>query len=527
MTKETLHQKLLEYYHLSDEEFFYRKKLQGTKDFIDPYQNKDFCKVVDKLKQIIKDKKKVLIYGDYDYDGISSTTIIKFAFNKLGGVCERFIPSRYIEGYGLNKSVIDTAKERGYDVIITVDNGITKLDEVQYCLDLGLEVVIIDHHEAIEGATIPTEYVFHQFVSKFTDYNISAAFLCLFVSYGLIGYYDDYLVTLAGIAVLSDCMPMKEMNIALVRNSLSNLNKFRYKPLIRLLDDPYNENIDFKDLNFSIIAKINAINRILEKYEANRVVDYLLCEDVRKIYNDSLWFNAVNREKKSIVNDIIKDIQEDKNDPFFFKVFETQIGLSGLIASRLLSNKDVVGVFIPKEDDNEIYICSLRAKSSYNLLEAVRSCSSLLEQFGGHKEACGVTVKKENYEEFITKLRAALKENQTEVIEENDKYIMLSVDDLNHETIDEINEFKPFSLDFAEPNFAMVYFKEYIRSREDNHVIVRLDSNKSILYFNGKKELEKVKDDKVLFIGKLESSVYNGNTQFSLKTDKVKSVDSR
>ena len=177
--------RLLEYYDLSNEEYHQKMSYLGLGQIPNPFSKIDgFAQKIDFIKSF--KGKKVVIYGDYDVDGIMSTSILVYTLKKLDFDVGYFIPSRYEEGYGLNASRVKQFKEKGYSLIITVDNGIAAFEEINLALKEGLEVFVIDHHEAKETLPLKEDKIIHQFVSHYVDYNISAAFLSLLVSYGLL-----------------------------------------------------------------------------------------------------------------------------------------------------------------------------------------------------------------------------------------------------------------------------------------------------------------------------------------------------
>ena len=182
--------------------------------------------MIARLDRALKNKEKMVIYGDYDVDGLTSTAIMVMGLSACGLQPGFFIPSRYHEGYGLHAERIRQFQEKGYHLIITVDNGISCHEQIALAKFFGMEVVVIDHHSC--PATLPdTPYIFHQLHSSFLDYNCSAASLSYFVVSRLMHRDDPYLATLAGIAVFSDVMPLIGNNLELAKLSLQFLQQYR------------------------------------------------------------------------------------------------------------------------------------------------------------------------------------------------------------------------------------------------------------------------------------------------------------
>lgn len=489
MENKTLHERLLEYYNISNEEFLCRKKLVDYRSFKDPFENSDFVKVVNKIKQSIQNKDNILIYGDYDVDGITSTTIFKGTILKLNGNVKTFIPNRYKEGYGLNKEIIDYAHQQNINLIICVDNGISKDEEIKYCKSLNIEVVIIDHHERLMENKLDNEYVFHQFESNFTSYNISAAFLSLLVSYGLLGYYDNYYICLAGLAVLSDCMPLKDMNLALLNNCISNLNEYKYKNLIYLIDG-YSEDmiINYFQISVTIVSKLNSLGRMIENRSINKIVDYLLSDDIDFINNFIDKINKINSSKKEMVKNICSSIELPKSKYLLIVKDDIKIGLSGLLANRLLGDYDVVAVF--SLNNEGIYVGSLRSETNYNLFTFLNNNNDILLSSGGHMQACGISLTKENMEIFKERFYKNISLCKEEDVVR--KSIEFDDDMFCEESVKEIESFSPFGTDFEEP---VISFKIKLDSldlqKENNHLLYYVGKNKMVCLFNSLNKISK------------------------------------
>ena len=180
--------KLKDYYFLSDSEFEERIAVPSVSDLPNPFiLYSDFHLLIDKLKEYIKENKKIVVYGDYDVDGLTSTSILVGTLQIMGVTPGYYIPSRYIDGYGINKTRVDQFIAKGYEVIITVDNGISEVETIDYAKSKGLEVIVIDHHEVTKDVLPNADFIFHQYICNISNYNISAAFLALMVSYGILG----------------------------------------------------------------------------------------------------------------------------------------------------------------------------------------------------------------------------------------------------------------------------------------------------------------------------------------------------
>ena len=361
--------KLLDYYSLSEEDYLSLTKDISEVKLLDPNSIKGMDKVKERIFSAIKNKEKVIIYGDYDCDGITSTSIMFETFKKLGYEVSYYIPSRYIDGYGLNVENVIKIKEGGYNLIICVDNGISANEAIDKANELGMDVIVIDHHELGEQ-TVNAVGVIHPTVSEISTIIGSAGYMSLFVSGALLGKYDDYLVTLAGLSVVSDMMELKGYNRDVVRLALFNLQKHRYSRLISLTD---NDTISEKTFGLEIAPKINAIARIVTNKNINLLVKYLTSSD--EIYAKSLrdWILKNNEVRKQLTTQAIEKISSDEIEGKDGIVLKLDIleGLIGLIANRLLSTYNVpVLIFTEDEKDPSILKGSIRSKEGFNVTNA-------------------------------------------------------------------------------------------------------------------------------------------------------------
>ena len=270
--------KLLEYYGITEADF---DLLINEDDNLPSFLN--FNKIDEAslyLKDKIKNNAKILIYGDYDCDGIMATSIMYLTLEKLGIKPGFYIPFREKDGYGLTIENIDRFHQLNYDLIILVDNGITLTNEIDYLNKLGMEALIIDHHTPKD--ILPNaKYIIHPSVSNFGDINMSAGAVSFYFSEALLGYTDPYLLSLASISILSDAMPMIDYNKKLVKKGLVYINEYKFPNLCLLLEK--NENINEIDLSMNLVPKINAIGRLINDNNLFNIVKYFITKDLVKI----------------------------------------------------------------------------------------------------------------------------------------------------------------------------------------------------------------------------------------------------
>ena len=212
----SLFDRLLDYYHISKDDYALLT-MEVTKDnFASGHEFIDMDNCVRVVKEAVDNKKKIFIYGDYDADGIMSVSILVKMFKMINYPVSYHIPNRYTDGYGLNLQRSQEIVDNGFDLLITVDNGITAFEGIEYAKNHGLQVLVFDHHQPSD--TLPmADYILHPSVSKFGDTATSAGFVTFMFAKSYLGYFDNYLATLASISLVSDMMPLVSYNRNLLR----------------------------------------------------------------------------------------------------------------------------------------------------------------------------------------------------------------------------------------------------------------------------------------------------------------------
>lgn len=504
----TLFQRLLKYYNINEKEYDAFIKLKEESDLPLPV-DKSYFDLLERIKKSIKNDEKIIIYGDYDCDGITSTSILYLTIKKLGGSVGFFIPSRYEEGYGLASSRVEQFYEKGYKLLITVDNGISCFDSIKRAKDLGLEVIIIDHHEVGEELP-PADHIFHQYYSKLTDYNISAAFLALIVSKGLLSYYDPYYVSLAGIAALSDLMPLVKGNIALVRLAIKYINEYKYPNLIKLLDNRF---IDEMNLNYNLIPKINAIGRVEKGIRVNDAVRLLISDDQKKqeLYVKEL--ETCNKIRKELTSKYDKTLLKDYKN-FTVYISNLPLGLGGLLANKILNNEHKNSLVLTLSEG--IYTGSMRSLDGYDVYATLNKIDGLLSK-GGHSHAGGLSFYEKDLDSILNQIDNELVMNCDSGLKE---FIKIEKDELTMENYELIRTFSPFGTDHNEPVFEMKLrnelFKPFVNN--PNHIFVQAGQTR-IIYFNGADKLDSSGITRIR--GRLNINTYNNRTNLQFIADRI------
>lgn len=494
--------KLLEYYNITKKQF---DLLLNEDNNLPSFLN--FKKIDEAslyLKDKIKNNAKILIYGDYDCDGIMATSIMYLALEKIGIKPGFYIPFREKDGYGLTIENINRFHELKYDLIILVDNGITLVDEIDYLNKIGMEALIIDHHTPKD--VLPNaKHIIHPTVSNFGDINMSAGAVSFYFSEALLGYTDPYLLTLASISILSDAMPMIDYNKKLVKEGLIYINEYKFPNLCLLLEK--NENINENDLSMTLVPKVNAVGRLINDNNLFNIVRYFITKDLIKIKALTFWINSVNEKRKELVKEISANFIVESDDPMVIEVMDINEGLTGLIANKILNEQNKAAlILIEESDDKNILKGSIRTKDGFDIIDAFNNIKDLLLSYGGHKNAGGIRFKKENLETIKQKLFKYAVDHP--FIETERKYINIGLNEVTNENYKLLRVFAPFGQDNPVPIFELsnFYTKELVFSRDRKHIITPLGVNSSLIYFNFDNNL--LNYNFVNFVGTFEDNYF-------------------
>ena len=477
---------LLNYYCLSIDEYHFLSRPIEEVKLIEPTSIKGMNRVKSRIFDAIKNKEKIIIYGDYDCDGISATSIMYRTFQILNYHVSYYIPSRYQDGYGLNVTNVEKISKAGYSLIICVDNGISQHEAIHRAKELGIDVIVIDHHEVPSERTEAYEII-HPSVSEISDVFGSGGYMALFVSGALLGSYDDYLVTIAGLSVISDLMELKGINRDLVRLAVQNFAKKQYLPLRLLIESPI---ITEKSFSMEIAPKINAIGRMMEGNEANLLVKYFTTDNTKDIYSLCDWINQINAQRKEVTKQTVENLPDDfTNEAGICLELETKEGIIGLIANRLLNEYNVPALVFTKDALHpEILKGSIRSKEGFNVTKAFQSLEKYLVTGGGHSFAGGLSIKKEDFASFKKDFLKLCDEYR--LLESKHPTIKLSLSEITMHNYSLMRTLAPFGMGFEEPLFSIenIPTKGLTFISMGKHLSTPLTIQSKLLGFNMDKE---------------------------------------
>jgi len=494
--------KLLEFYNINNSEYLLLTKEvnEGDIPFYKVLNNID--KVKDKILNSINKKDKILIYGDYDCDGIMATSILVNTFNKLNYPVDYYIPSRYLDGYGLTKEKVKLAKEKGYNLIITVDNGVKAIDAINECKALGIDIIVTDHHEY---DNFPNDVLLlHPKLSNL-KYQTSGGVIAFYLSYALLNTIDPYLLVLAGTSIISDIMIMKGENRNIVKLTLKYLNKNKFDKFNFLSEI---REYDESTLALKVIPKINAIGRIEENKEVNVLVKYFSSNNYKELINIKEYINSINERRKNLTIELTNNIK-DNNEPALVYQLDIISGMTGLLANRLLNsfNKPSV-VFAKPELDNSIR-GSIRTKNGFNVLEFIEENKDLFIEYGGHKLAVGIVINKDDFNIFKDKFIYYSNSHKFEPESDN---ILISLEEINLDNYKIIKSLSPFGEGFKEPTFIVKDVDTNLikkMGKNNEHLLINLRNNDKVIGFNY--DFNKLTSNKIDLIGKFKLNKFKNN----------------
>ena len=429
--------------------------LEPTRDdFHDPFEMPDMKKAIDRIIKAIDTNEKVIIYGDYDVDGITSTMVLKRFLGEHGLDVDYKIPNRLNEGYGLNKEAVKKIADDGYSLIITVDCGISGLDEVEYANSLGLEVIITDHHET--KYTIPNCVAVIDCKRKDSKYPFKSLAGCGVVL-KLIqaiskqkGYKDeDYLkfLDIVCVGTISDIVPLVDENRLIAKLGLMLINQTRNPGLSFLINSTGFKEINSTAISFGLAPRINACGRMGFEEEA---IKLFLTDNIEEAKNITIKLNDFNKQRqeieKTIFEDAIKQIEENKmeNDPIIVVAGEGwHHGVIGIVSSKITEVYYKPSILVCF--DGETAKGSGRSVPGFDLHNALCESDEFLLKYGGHEMAIGLTLERKNFEKFKEKIKEiASKANLEEFVPILKIDKELEAKDISEENIRDLEKLEPF-----------------------------------------------------------------------------------
>ncbi len=505
-------------------------------DFYNPFLITDMEIAVERIIEAVKNKEEITIYGDYDVDGITSITVLKSFLKDIGLEASVYIPNRLEEGYGLNKEAIDQISQNGCDLMITVDCGISAIDEIAYANSLGIETIVTDHHEAgnelpkalavIDNKRKDSKYPFRELAGVGVVFKLIQA---LGIKLGL--KEEAYLkyLDIVCVGTISDIVPLVDENRVIAKLGLMLVNQTKNIGLRSIIHSSGYTQIDSNTISFGVAPRINACGRMGKAEEA---LELFLSSNIQKVNDLTKKLNEHNRQRqeteKAIFESAIKIIEtEHLNEKKAIIVGgkNWHHGVIGIVSSKITDMYFKPSILLSFEED-EVGKGSGRSIPGFDLHEALTKCSDTIEKFGGHSMAVGITIKKEKLEDFKQEFEKIATENKIdEIMPIINIDAKIGLSDLNKEMVESLKNLEPFGEANKMPIFAFKNLKiDSIRAlSEGKHLKLTLKDNNYIINaigFNMGYLAEEYRiGDKIDVAGMLEINTFNGadNLQINMK----------
>lgn len=442
---------------------FFRPALENLHD---PFLMKDMDKAVNRLEEALGNGEKILIYGDYDVDGTTSVALV-YSFLKDYGQVEFYIPDRYKEGYGLSIQGIDYAVEQEISLIITLDCGIRAVDKVKYAKEKGIDVIICDHH--IPGNSVPEavaildpkqpdcNYPFKELCGCGVGFKLLQGF-CMKNNEDLQPLFNK--LDLVAIAIAADIVPIISENRTLATYGLEKINDTPSIGIKAMLGEAkMNQPLTIGNVVFTIGPRINAAGRIAS---GKKAVELLISDNEEEAIEFSKEIAAFNTERKDLDRSVtLQALEMIEQDTFYQNSRSTVVfqndwhkGVVGIVASRLIEKHYKPTIVLTESEG--VATGSARSVSGFDVHAALTECEELLEQFGGHKYAAGMSLSLDKVEAFKTRFEQVVSASITEdmLTPKLKVDLEISLDRINRKFMALLKQFAPFGPGNMNPVFA-------------------------------------------------------------------------
>ncbi len=517
--------------------------LQENKDFSDPFLMKDMDKAVERITTAVENGEKICVYGDYDADGVTSTSLLySYLRDSLGADVMFYIPTRTGEGYGMNKGAVDKIHSLGVTLIITVDNGISAREEIDYANSLGIDTVITDHHMpsgAIPKAVAVVNAHQQDDKSPFKDFSgVGVAFKLVMAIEGEYADVDSLLENFSDIATLGtigDIVPLVGENRTLVKNGLRHIQNSDRIGINAMKQESgiAEKEINSSNVAFTLVPRINAGGRL---GSSEKSVNLLLTEDEDEAVTIADKLGMDNRERQSIEKEILASIDEEVrrtpnivNDKILvFAGKGWHQGVVGIAASRIKDIYDKPTIIIGIDDDG-VARGSGRSVEGFSLCDAVFACSEHLTHYGGHPMAVGISLEKEKINDFRKAINAYCKDIKM-------PYNILHIDcklnpnQLDLSILDCLSYIEPCGASNPSPIFGL-YNMTVIAIKEignGNHMRITLSRGQGqvpvyAVYFNHNFQSCSYRNGDIVDVAvSLDRNIYNGQENLSVIIKDIK-----
>lgn len=499
----------------------------------DPFLLHDMKKATERILQAVENGEQILIYGDYDADGMTAASVMKTALDELGAEAQVYLPNRFTDGYGPNLEVYKYFIENEkISLIITVDNGVAGLDAIAWAQENGVDVIVTDHHSMPENlpnayAIIHPEHPESQYPFKYLA-GVGVAFK---VASALLEYIPTEMLDLVAIGTVADMVSLTDENRILVSYGLKILAQTERVGLQELMKiaGVDHESINEETIGFQIAPRLNALGRL---DDPNPAIELLTGWDEEEGLAIAQMIDEKNIERKAIVDSIYQEALGMLTDEPVQILYQTgwHKGVLGIVAGRLLEQIHKPVILLAEE--NGILRGSARSVESYNIFEALDTHRNLFIAFGGHKQAAGMTLSLKNVEAVKQVMIDYISEQKIDLSGKSQLDIAdcCQLDEVTLATVNNLKKLAPFGMDNPKPRFLVEAFAvAQCRSmgKNNEHLKLKIEQNgvtlDAIYFGHGAEQLEFNQVETQLAVT-LSSNSWNGNTTLQLMIEDAQSV---
>ncbi len=504
----------------------------------DPFLLDDMERAVMRIHAAIEQKEKILIFGDYDADGVSSTALMYHALRSLEAEVDYYIPNRFTEGYGPNEPAIRRAKEEGYQLIVTVDTGIAAVHVAEVAKEIGLDFIITDHHEA--PPVLPDAYAIVNPKKPGCPYpfkGLAGVGVALKVAHALLGRLPYEWLDIAVIGTVADLVPLVDENRLLVMDGLHALQSTDKPGLVALKNKCglQSQVIQADHVGFGIGPRINAAGRL---DSADPAVELILSTDREEAEQLATEIDALNKERQAIVNEMTEaavavvetHFPPDENDVLVIAGEGWNAGVIGIVASRLVERFYRPTIVLSVDSEKGLAKGSARSIEGFDMFAELSKSRDILPHFGGHPMAAGLTM---NASDLDT-LRTRLCEQAKDVLSPEDFKpvttidLVASVDEISVAVIQQLEQLAPFGIQNPTPKVLLqdVHLEQMRKIGSDaNHLKVAFAQNGATLdgigFHLGYLHDEMTSQAKISAVGTLSINEWNGHVKPQMMIEDV------
>lgn len=409
---------------------------------IKPFPETVFLNLVKILYDAAKLRYKVMICGDYDCDGICSATIMRMILNKLKIESGYYLPHRFNDGYGTSCKIISAAYKKGYRIVFMIDNGVSNFEAIALAKELGMQIVIIDHHQISELLDVDC-FIHPDFLDSYFD-SMCASGLVYTLANSL-GVADDYMLVLAMIGTIGDVMPVLGQNRAIIVQGLNVMNKYHFTTIEQLTRQVV-KRWTKDEIAFKIVPCFNCVSRLCDLIDVNSMVKYLMYDSKLDLYVYAQKIIELNQKRKEMSNNQYQLALNYLNDSSVFIAYNDEFhpGIIGIVAGKIASTFNVSAFVLAKRNDE--WVGSCRSSGNIDIYNILLSTKEYLAHYGGHKLACGFSLSDNN----LLKWKQLLVSNTNLLDIEEESVDVLNVDSscFSVDSFNELTKLEPFGVGF-------------------------------------------------------------------------------